>query len=84
MESGNLTDSKPVDCPGVSKLVRPVPEYVECPNCKGSIEFWSDEDMGKCYDCDREYPKALQDASCLDWCPQADNCRVMIKENKSS
>lgn len=71
-------------CPGVSKVVRPVPEYEECPNCKGTIEFWSDEDFGKCYDCGREYPRALKDASCFDWCPRADECRAMLQKEKTS
>lgn len=80
----NMTDPRPKNCPGVSKLVRPVPEYIECPSCNGTIEIWSDEDFGKCYDCGREFPRALKDASCLDWCPLADNCRDMIQKKKAS
>ena len=29
---------RPKHCPGVSKVVRPVPEYEECPNCKGLLK----------------------------------------------
>ena len=80
-----VTDSfRPDNCPGVSNIVRPVPEYLKCPNCGGTMEMWSDEDFGKCDECGHEYPKALKDASCLAWCPHADKCKEMIQQKKMS
>lgn len=77
-----MSELNPKNCPGVSKLVRPVPEYIKCPRCSGSVEMWSDEDFGSCENCGQTIPRALKDASCLDWCPQADKCRDMIQQKK--
>ena len=69
----------PQTCPGISKFIRPVPEYLPCPNCSGDVEIWSDEDVGVCRDCGKEVLRAEAAPSCLDWCPQADKCREIIK-----
>ena len=69
-------------CPGVNKLARPVPEYLKCPVCGGTVEIWSDEPVGKCYDCGHELPRLTEEASCLEWCPYADKCREMLSNLK--
>jgi len=73
-----LREFEPKTCPGVSDYVRPVPQYVSCPKCGGTVEIWSDEKFGRCEDCGHEFPRVSADASCLEWCPYADRCREMI------
>ncbi|MCW3982273.1 MAG: hypothetical protein NWE81_04095 [Candidatus Bathyarchaeota archaeon] len=69
-------------CPGISRFVRPVPEYFPCPSCGGNVEIWSDEDVGTCEACEKESPRPEKQQSCLDWCEYADKCRDFIR-NKS-
>lgn len=68
-------------CPGIRKLVRPVPEYFKCSNCGGDVEIWSDENSGVCDTCSRESTRP-QEQSCLDWCEHADKCRDYVKSIK--
>ena len=69
-------------CPGIRKFVRPVPEYFTCPNCGGQVEIWSDEDVGICDTCNKEFGRPEKEQSCLDWCEYADKCREIIKRMK--
>jgi hypothetical protein len=71
-------------CPGIKKFLRPFPEYFPCPSpdCSGSVEIWSDEDVGICDTCENEFGRPEKEASCLDWCEFADKCRAMIKNKK--
>jgi len=73
----------PQTCPGISKFVRPVPEYFPCPSCGGEVEVWSDEEAGVCMNCGRRVPRSEKAPSCLDWCPQADKCREIITKAKA-
>ncbi|MFH1327613.1 MAG: hypothetical protein ABIH76_01975 [Candidatus Bathyarchaeota archaeon] len=72
----------PETCPGINKLVRPVPEYFKCSTCGGEIELWSDEEVTKCPNCDRDFRRPEKQAFCLDWCEYADACRDIIKQRK--
>jgi hypothetical protein len=72
----------PRTCPGISKFIRPVPEYFSCPACSGDVEVWSDEEIGTCTSCGRKVPRSAKQASCLDWCPQAEKCRAIIAATK--
>jgi hypothetical protein len=60
-------------CPGSQGLREPVPEYIECPFCKGEVEIWSDEAKTTCPSCKRVVFKD-QGASCVDWCQFAEKC----------
>jgi hypothetical protein len=73
----------PQTCPGISKFVRPVPEFFKCPECGGQVEIWSDEDVGTCISCNKEFPRSGKEKSCLDWCEYADKCREIIREKKT-
>jgi len=70
-------------CPGITKFMRPIPEYFKCPNCGGEVEIWSDEETGKCSKCGGKYPRPEKEKSCLEWCQYADNCKEIIREAKS-
>ena len=65
-------------CPGVSRLVRPVPEYIACPNCGEEVEIWSDEEEATCDGCGAIVSRKM--VSCLDWCEHADKCRALIEQ----
>ena len=65
-------------CPGIKDFIRPTMKYVKCSNCSGDVEIWSDEDTGVCLDCGGEWIKPDEDASCLDYCEYADQCREII------
>lgn len=69
-------------CPGINKFVRPVPEYFKCFKCGGTVEIWSDEDVGTCDACGNEMPRPNKEQSCLDWCEHAENCREIIANMK--
>jgi len=69
-------------CPGINKFVRPIPEYFKCSNCGGTVEIWSDEEVGICDTCGKETPRPTKEQSCLDWCEHADKCREIVKNMK--
>lgn len=74
-----MSGTNPKTCPGISKFVRPVPESFLCPHCGGEVEVWSDEEEGTCSACNRKVHRLEKEASCLDWCPYAEQCREIIK-----
>jgi len=65
-------------CPGINKFVRPTPEYFKCPLCNCDVEIWSDENIGICMACNKEFRRPNKDLSCLDWCDYADKCKEII------
>lgn len=64
-------------CPGIARIVRPVPEYVKCPNCGATVEIWSDETETECDNCGTRVTRDIE-PSCLEWCRYADKCREII------
>lgn len=70
-------------CPGVQDLVRPTLRYVKCHVCAGNVEVWSDEDVGVCRECGAEWQRPNADASCLDYCEYAEQCRKLLTKNRS-
>lgn len=72
----------PSPCPGIEKFVRPNVEFFKCPHCGGEVELWSDEDVGKCYTCGKDVPKASKELSCLEYCEYADKCKLLINKLK--
>ena len=78
----SLDGSNAESCPGIKKFLRPKPEYIQCPNCAGSVEIWSDEDTAICDICGKEVSRTEKEASCLDWCEFADKCREIINRKK--
>ncbi len=42
-------------CPAQTK---PVVEFLKCPECNGQVETWSDEELGTCKSCDKEFPRS--------------------------
>lgn len=66
-------------CPGVANLLRPVPEYIECPNCGLEVEIWSDEVEAVCSSCGAVVIREKR-LPCLEWCRYADRCREFIEK----
>lgn len=60
-------------CPGSQTLKQPVPEYIECPFCKGEVEIWSDEAKATCPSCKNVIPREMK-SGCWEWCNFADKC----------
>ena len=60
-------------CPGSQTLIQPVPEYMECPFCKGEVEIWSDEARASCPSCKNTVPREMK-AGCWEWCKFAEKC----------
>lgn len=65
-------------CPGLTKFVRPIPEYIACPNCGNEVEIWSDENEAECDKCGAIVSRKV--VSCLDWCEYADKCRALLRK----
>lgn len=72
----------PDTCPGLKSLLRPTLSYVKCQVCGGTVEIWSDEDVGTCNDCGAEWHKPSEDSICLNYCEYADKCRAIIAARK--
>ena len=47
--------SKQESCPAQTK---PVVAFYNCPECSDQVEIWSDEELGTCDSCDKEYPRS--------------------------
>ncbi len=60
-------------CPGASTIRQPVPEFINCSNCGKEVEIWTDELKATCHNCGTKVFRAQQ-ASCIDWCPHAQEC----------
>jgi hypothetical protein len=60
-------------CPGSLAFTQPKPEYVECPDCGGDVELWSDEATGRCAACGATVIRNATQ-SCVDWCRYAQEC----------
>jgi hypothetical protein len=69
-------------CPGLEDLLRPKPEYIDCPRCGSEVEIWTDEKEAKCTNCGMVV--ARDRASCLDWCKYAEKCREIIAKKKET
>lgn len=69
-------------CPGIKNFLRPKPEFIQCPNCAGSVEIWTDEETAICEICEKEVGRPEKQVSCLDWCEFADKCREIIENKK--
>lgn len=61
-------------CPGSRTLREPIPEYYRCSNCDTEVEVWADEMSRPCPKCGTRVFQENQGASCLDWCPAAEEC----------
>lgn len=72
----------PQTCPGLERFLRPKVSYVRCHVCGSTVEIWSDEDVGVCLDCGAEWPRPEPDASCLEYCEYADQCREIIRATR--
>lgn len=60
-------------CPGSQMIGQPVPEYIECPFCKGEVEIWSDESKATCASCKNTVRREMK-AGCWEWCESAKEC----------
>ena len=74
--------TNPQTCPGIRDLIRPTMKYVKCHGCGGDVEIWSDEETGLCLDCGAEWQRPEKEASCLDYCDYADQCREIIASKR--
>ena len=74
--------TNPLTCPGIKDFIRPTMKYVKCHNCSGDVEIWSDEDTGLCLDCGVEWVKPEKEASCLDYCEYAEQCKEIIDSKR--
>jgi DNA-directed RNA polymerase subunit RPC12/RpoP len=60
-------------CPGAANIREVRPEEVECPECGGEVEIWSDELSARCPACGTRVTRE-QGPSCIDWCAFAEQC----------
>jgi len=65
-------------CPGSSAFAQPKLEIVECPDCGGDVEVWSDEADGLCPACKKPVVRRNTQA-CMDWCRYAVQCLGEVK-----
>ena len=77
-----MKGSNSESCPGIKKFLRPKPEFIQCPNCAGTVEIWSDEDKAICEICNKEVQRSEKETSCLEWCEFADKCKAIISSKK--
>ena len=70
-------------CPGLKDFMQPTVAYVKCHVCGGNMEIWSDENIGICIDFGAEWKRPDKNASCLDYCQSADECRGIIASRTS-
>ncbi|MDP1853195.1 MAG: HD domain-containing protein [Candidatus Omnitrophota bacterium] len=61
-------------CPGSQKFRQPKTEEVKCPSCGYEVEAWSDEVQAICPKCKNKILRISDEASCLDWCKEAQRC----------
>jgi DNA-directed RNA polymerase subunit RPC12/RpoP len=69
-------------CPGIREFTRPTVRYVKCHVCGGNVEVWSDETEGVCINCGSKWVKPNDNASCLDYCEYAEQCRKIISNRQ--
>ncbi len=60
-------------CPGSGSIKSPMPEYIECQNCHGEVEIWTDEIKTICPNCKATVFKDRVPA-CISWCKFAEKC----------
>ncbi len=61
------------NCPGADNVKIPELEIEECPKCGGEVEFFTREKRSNCTECGHVVTRGQQ-ASCIDWCPMAEEC----------
>ena len=63
-------------CPGQdTQFWTPEDIYeVDCPNCKGKVEFWKDDVYRRCKKCNTRLRNPKLDLGCAAWCPHAKYC----------
>ena len=57
-----------VKCPGSDVEITVVP----CPKCGSEVELFTGDAKAKCSDCGHWVPREV--ASCIEWCPGAEQC----------
>lgn len=70
-------------CPGQdSRFMKPqdVAE-AECPECGHTVEFWPDEPVRRCRECNRPVVNPGHDMKCLEWCDHASECLSAIRSS---
>lgn len=55
--------------------------YYKCSNCDYEVEIFSDEVKRKCPRCGKFV--FARGASCLDWCPAAEECKKLMKDYRN-
>jgi LSD1 subclass zinc finger protein len=60
-------------CPGSKIFKNPMPEPIECSECREELEIWTDELSVRCKKCGAVTYKARM-PSCIDWCKHAEEC----------
>ena len=64
------------NCPGSDVQIT----IVECPKCKGEVELFTGDSKAKCVECGTWVPREI--ASCIDWCPAAEQCYKSVFEEE--
>jgi hypothetical protein len=70
-------------CPGIRDFLRPTVRYVKCHVCGGDVEIWSDESEGVCITCGSLWTQPDENASCLDYCEYAEQCKHIIENQRT-
>lgn len=56
------------NCPGSEVAIT----IKECPKCGEEVELFTGDSKAKCLNCGHWVPREI--ASCIDWCPAAEQC----------
>lgn len=71
-------------CPGADNVKIPELTVESCPKCGGDVEFFTRDKKANCTECGFLVFKEQQ-ASCIDWCPMAEECfgKDVVENEKS-
>lgn len=64
------------NCPGGDVEIT----IVGCPKCGGEVELFTGDSKAKCFKCGTWAPREI--ASCIDWCPGAEECFKYVFEQE--
>lgn len=65
------------NCPGGEVEIT----LVACPKCGGEVELFTGDSKAKCIECGTWVAREI--ASCIDWCPGAEECfKYVFEEEK--
>ncbi len=72
-----------IKCPGQDQRYwKPEDIFIVlCPHCEAEIEFWKDEPVRPCPECEKKVRNPRIDLGCAEWCKYAKDCVGVIKSD---